>query len=634
MKTIKANPFIFTSALFSALSLTSHAQLVWDPDADQVNNGGAGTWDTATLNWDDDASAPNVAWTNGSSANFGNSGGNYVVDVANGGVTVGDLTYGGGGKVSFRSVTDNLGLISIASGGATWDTGGGEIEFLNIGLDTPVSISSGDTLAVTGGGTFDTGERPNGANWTGSGATLDVASGVSVRGHAGSIGQISTVKLDGGARYFHERNADQGYANNWELGAGTVAFDNRFARNYTLNGDISGAGRFKVEFMGNRQVILNGVNTFTGGIEVSNASRMTVDSDSIGTGDLVLSGSTATNGGILRLSGNVALGNRTLTLNGTGGYIVNAGVNSLDGNITGSGNLQIGNAAFADNTNVLTLNGTADHTGATTIFKGSLQLGANNALSSASVVNIGGNNGGTSDLRMNGFDAEIGGLRLTTGGSNTRVISNNGGSTSTLTINVTTGGSHDYAANVSGADRINIVKSGDGTQIFGRNGGYTTAFGDVTVTGGELVWNNNTATTIGGLMTVATGGTLGGNGAMNSLHFGSDALLDLGLAGAGELLTLDDTATLTFDDFDFDNLVNSTWQTDGVGTYTLINGDFTLDPTNLAHFGEENALDRGDGNKIWFIDGSLGYEVAPIPEPSTVLLSALAALSLLGRRRK
>ena len=121
---------------------------------------------------------------------------------------------------------------------------------------------------------------------------------------------------------------------------------------------------------------------------------------------------------------------------------------------------------------------------------------------------------------------------------------------------------------------------------------------------------------------------------MNSLHFESDALLDLGLAGAGELLTLDDTATLTFDDFDFDNLVNSTWQTDGVGTYTLINGDFTLDPTNLAHFGEENALDRVDGNKSWFIDGSLGYEVAPIPEPSAVLLSALAALSLLGRRRK
>ncbi|MGJ8652432.1 MAG: beta strand repeat-containing protein [Opitutaceae bacterium] len=506
----RTTPFLATGLLLSAL--TAQAQLTWDPDANQTNDGGNGTWDTVTTNWDDDGTAPNVTFTNGSAAIFGS--GTYQVDLTSAGVTVGDLTYGGGGVLTFKGSTASgsaADTITIASGGATWDTGGGEIEFFNDGNNnnTRLAMTSGDTLTVNGGGTFDTGQNPQNTvdgRWQVGGATLDVAEATVVRGDTQTIGQFGTVKLAGGSTFFHERNVDRTYTNNWELGAGTVTFDNRYQRNYTLTGDISGAGGFKAEFLGNRHLILEGSNTFTGGLEVSIGSRVTVDSGSIGSGDITLNGTSATNGGILRLLGGVNLGSRDVVLTGTGGYIVNAGANTLDGNITGSGNLQIGNAAFGGNVNVLTLNGTADHTGDTTIFKGSLALGADNATSSASVLNIGGSNGGTSDFRMNGFDAEIAGLAITAGSSNVRQLSSTAAG-SDLTINVASGESYEYSGNVTGTDgNISLVKTGLGTQSFNRSGiGYSADIGSISANAGTLIWDVTGNT---GAVSVASGATL------------------------------------------------------------------------------------------------------------------------------
>lgn len=48
-------------ALTATLGNLASAQLSWDPDANQINDGGAGTWDAAALNWDDGLGAPNVA---------------------------------------------------------------------------------------------------------------------------------------------------------------------------------------------------------------------------------------------------------------------------------------------------------------------------------------------------------------------------------------------------------------------------------------------------------------------------------------------------------------------------------------------------------------------------------------------
>ncbi len=142
----------FAAPLIIALSASATAaDLTWvGPNP--------GTWDVGTTaNWSGDT----TTWTNGDNAIF--NAGTYTVNPADTGVTVGNLTYAGGGVLTLKSVTDNLGKITINPGGAAWNTGGGEIEFFNDNntFDTPLAMTSGDTLTVTGGGTFDTGQNPD-----------------------------------------------------------------------------------------------------------------------------------------------------------------------------------------------------------------------------------------------------------------------------------------------------------------------------------------------------------------------------------------------------------------------------------------------------------------------------------------
>ncbi len=489
---------------FLVASLAARAaDQTWDPDGNSVSDGGSGIWNTTSNFW-----LGGTIWVNGNNAIFGDAGANYTVSVVDGGVTVGNLTYEGSNKLQFKSVTDNLGVINIASGGATWDTGGGEIEFLNNQTaDISLSIGSGDTLTVNGGGTFDTGEKPTSANWSAAGATLDVTGATTVRGNAGSVGQFSTVKMADGSKFIHERNGDQTYANNWELGAGTVTFDNRWGRNYTLSGNISGTGGLKAQYMGNKELRLYGNNTFSGGLEVSTSSRVVVqEASDLGSvdNDITLSA-----GGILKAEGVDFGSSREIILSGTGGSIINAGANTFGGKITGAGNLQIGNSVYSGNVNTMTLTGNSDYTGSTTIERGTIKLGVTDALPAGTVLTIGGG-GSTSQLSMNGYDQTIAGLTIA--GSNTRQIRNDSATDSTLTINVADGNSYSYGANVVGSGTINIVKAGAGSQTISRTAGFTTAIGDLAVNGGDLIWNVASGE-IGGSVSVGASGTLQvGNG--------------------------------------------------------------------------------------------------------------------------
>ncbi|MDP4644578.1 MAG: hypothetical protein NWS71_09085, partial [Opitutales bacterium] len=264
------NKFNQTTSILTAglllSALTAQAQLTWDPDSGLDNNGGAGTWSTSISNWWDGATSDEV-WTDGEDAIFGS--GTYQVDLDSTGVTVGDLTYGGGGVLTFKgsSLSGSAGdtiTIATGTGGATWDTGGGEIEFFNDGNNnnTRLAMTSGDTLTVNGGGTFDTGQNPQNnafGTWDVAGATLDATGATVVRGHAGSIGLFDTVKLGAGSTFVHERNANQTYANDWELGGGTITFSNRFGGNgnITVNGSISGNADELVVDMGGAGRILN-----------------------------------------------------------------------------------------------------------------------------------------------------------------------------------------------------------------------------------------------------------------------------------------------------------------------------------------------------------------------------------------
>ena len=424
-----------TSALLAAFTSTASAQLTWapiDPTTDP--------WDLTSLSWSDESSPPLVTWDNtgAQQAIFNLDEPVTEVNIVDGGVVVGDLLYDppvDTGILRFISVTDNLGLITIRPGGAMWNTSGAEIQLANNNSDTPLSIGTGDTLTLTGGGEFDTGERPVGANWTAAGATLDVTEATIVRGNNGSIGQFDTVRLPGDSVYIHERNMGEGYSNDWELGTGIIQFANRFNRNVSLSGVISGEGTLHaIDFAGTPLRLQNAGNTFSGGIIIDSLNNRTMLAlDGAITTDSVLGTVPATfdpdnitlrNGGELLLNGITLDSNRGITLDGgvdedRPGIIVLTNPTTYGGSITGTGGLQIGRSGSGSAPFTLTGN-SHDYTGGTQIFRGNLALGADEVLPDDTVLTIGGD--GTSRLILNGFTQTLTGL--TTTANNTRQIVN------------------------------------------------------------------------------------------------------------------------------------------------------------------------------------------------------------------
>lgn len=661
---MKTNPTILALSLLSALSPGAFAQLSWDPAISGGPAGGTGTWDTTTGNWWNGAS--NTTWDNtgATTAIFPDAGGNQIVSV-DAGLVVGDVT-NVANILQFRGTVDNQ-IFTIKSGGATWDTGGGQIEFnATNNLDVLLTMSTGSTLTVNGGGTFDGGERPNGANWNVGGSDLVLGESTIVRGNANTISQFDSVQFSAGGTYIHERNANQTNTADFILN-GDTTFSTRWARQATLSGAISGTGRVTIdsttfnENQVDQTYIFTAANTYSGGTTVDGTSHVAVlgiNGDnrlgavpgSADADNLILK-----EGGYLRLNGAITLNaNRGVTLENGGGFIASGAASAIDGVITGTGGLTIGRTADGSG-NVIQLNNSSnDYTGGTTVLRGTVRLGADNAFGSGGALTLGGVSGLNSFAELNGFDATVGGLQI--GNGNTREVRNNGGSASTLTIDVASGESYGYQANFSGSNVVNIVKTGDGTQIFNRSGTYTTAINNVNVTGGELVWNNNAGATVAGSFTVGAGGTLSGNGFIdaavtiqdngtlnpgnspgtltfnNSLSLESLALLNMEITGTGagefDILANDGDDIFT---------AGGILALDTTG-YTATSGDtFTVLENWSGFAGSFSSITGTDlGGGLSFDTGNLLIDgtLTVIPEPHTGLLGLLAGLFVFGRRRR
>ena len=427
------------SAVLAVFTASASAQLTWSPDTNLL-------WDLTSTNWADSTVPPSIVWDNSGAqeAVFSDVLG-ASVEIADGGGTVGDLTTAG--NLSLQSLNDNLGLITITGGGATWDTGGFEIEFLNNVIDTPLAIATGDILTITGGGIFDTGERPgtdNAANWSAAGATLDIIQPTVVRGNRRSVGQFDQVNLAGGSMYIHERNTNEVYLNNWNLGTGNVVFANRFNRNVNLDGIISGEGSLEALNFANNSLRLNNVaNTFSGGLIINGTINRTEVllqgpvTDGVPTGGDGILGAVPDEVDpdhiILREGGELTFlnmltidSNRGITIDGGAGgdrpgvIAISGSPLTYGGTITGTGGLQVGSAVGADANGLLLTSDTHDYTGGTRIFQGRLGLGVDEALPSDTVLTIGGNN--VSLFVLNGFTQTLTGL--TTESNNTRQIIN------------------------------------------------------------------------------------------------------------------------------------------------------------------------------------------------------------------
>lgn len=405
----------------------------WDiaPGTAGAGNGSitsaAGTWNTTTANWTNDGGATNAVWVNSSNGSFGS--GTYTVTLASG-VTARSLTVApGAGEITLKAAADNGGLTVAANG--IWNLADNDLAIHADGVtDTKLTMTSGHNLTVTGSGTFNTGEKPSGADWSVAGAFLNVQGTLALRGNAQSIGKFGSVSMAPGTRYFHERNTPQSYPNAWTLdGAGQVTFDTRFSMTTTYAGVISGNGGLT----SHGTAVISGANTYSGttivstgilsltGNRVAEAGGITVGNVNGSTAALNSSNGSYTVGTITVGSGNATAAG---IFNQTGGSLTMTGTQLIVGNL-GSGSSAGTASSGTYHLSGGTLTGAASGTrgiilGTNNGTTGTFQLsGSGKLVMDSSIVMLGRSDspvtGSTGHFNQTGGTAEIGTLTIAGG---------------------------------------------------------------------------------------------------------------------------------------------------------------------------------------------------------------------------
>lgn len=401
---------------------------------------------------------------------------------------------------------------------------------LKINAGTVNSITSSGAFGI---GTIFLGDTSGNANITlNSGVADNHPNPISVT--AGNTG-IATISSTANATFSglvtlnsHDLRLMPSNFNNLTLSGGTTG-----SGNLTLNptsgnvvalsgGSVNHIGIIKNSGSGNGSSVISapvGANvteirqesataslTISGALTVNNSVTTLINNNASGSALLTLSGGTA-GAGNLQLNNNSAI-NNGITL--SGGSISHNGTLSNSG--TGTGGTLI-SAVIDDNiagviqnstTSSLTLSGANTYSRPTTVNAGLLKAGI------ASVANVSGAFGNNSTVTL----ANVAGAGLDIAGFNTQIGSLAGGGLSGGNVSLggatlTTGGDNTdttYGGAISGLGAF--VKIGTGKQILT---GANTYGGTTTVNAGILVINgNNIAAT--GVVTVASGATLGGSG--------------------------------------------------------------------------------------------------------------------------
>lgn len=424
-----------------------------------------------------------------------------------------------------------------------------------------------------------------------------------------------------------------------------------------LNGIVSDGGSgYSITKAGSYTLILNGNNTFSGGL-IANAGTIEFGhNNAAGTGTLDLSGATLQAGG----------GSRTLSnaLTLTGGSTI-AGSNDL----TFSGNMSMdGNRTLTiDNTGTTTFSGVISESGgARTLTKGgsgTLVLSGNNTYSGGLRINSGtvvfSNNGanGTGNLILNGGDIQAGGSSITLDedvtvrsdfaihGSQNLTLSGAmalGGTDRTVTVN--NSATSTFSGVISGSGGFS--KAGSGTLVFSGSsantfsGATTVSAGTLTLSKAGALGNTSSITLSGGTLLLSgtdpidrisdtagitlSGGTLDTNNrseTFGALTLSADSIINLGGGGAA--------ATITFASGSYSAgiLTINNWTGNIYSSGTDDRIFFTADPgatflSKIQFTGfAQGAYRLGTG------------EIVPVPEPGTWLAGSLLASLLLRRLR-
>lgn len=467
--------------------------------------------------------------------------------------------------VSFSANPDTNAVLYLTdlaiSGSVTCNVAGAGFPVTNLTL-----LSYG---SKTGGGSFVLGSLPPGAvatlNDDGANVTLNITSG-SVQDLIWSTGD-GIWQTNGGfnwnansAQYLEYPSGVNDQVTFNDTAFGTVNINSQVNPNsttinvtssfYTFSGTGSIGGTNGIAKLGTSTLQIDNANNFTGPVTISGGSE-TVGGTLFVNNPAALgatNGTVTVNGPANTLEigtpagTGVAVSNKTVVINGTG---VGGARGALRGTQTSSGDniwagpviigTDLSRIGTEDNGNLtiagpITDNGanlgvilrpgiggtvTIASSGSSYAFTrtfgdssgtGIVKLGATDALSTNRL------DLGPGPLNLNGFNQTVGGVVDLAGVGS---VVNDGGVASTFTINTGTNIASAFtsaASLVDGSAVLNVVKSGNGTQTF--NGPTVTYSGTTTINGGQL--NLTSANPMNSAITVAAGGTLGGEGATTS----------------------------------------------------------------------------------------------------------------------
>ena len=386
--------------------------------------------DTSTANWNDDP--------NGYGNQFYWYSDGYSAVFGSGGDTTGDVVQVGTDYVSFDSIefapsAGNYEIDSQYGFLATSDSGTGTIT-VDDGCSATITCSIFGNYGLTkdGDGTLTL------TGWNGYYGPTTISQGTLAFG-SGSLDNSSAIVFDGGALQWYNNNED---VSGWfSIDDGQTAILDTGGNDVTLETAITGDGG--LQKIGDGTLTLNATNAYSGDTTISQGTLAFAD------GALDCSNSIIFDGGALQwASGNnedvsgsfAAIESGQMAILDTGGNPVTLGTA-----LSGSGGLE----KLGDGTLTLSSSTPSSFTGATIVSAGTLQLGASDALPSATAVTIADTGGATFDI--NGYSQAIGSLQGggTSGGS---VALGSG----TLMLGDPT--STTYSGSLSGTSAGNFVK--------------------------------------------------------------------------------------------------------------------------------------------------------------------------------